>query len=339
MAKKAAVKKFPTSEAPSKWKTFSYLVVVVLLFILVPRITSNYEISKFKETTIPEAVKQVLGDPNTKFSVGDVKEKSGVYEFKLAIGEEEMAQEYTSYISKDGKILFTSGIDLEAMKKQTEGQATDTTKKLSCDELDKAETPTLTAFVVADCPFGLQMQRLYNKAITELPELGSSLEVKYIGEVVDGKITAMHGDEEAQENLRQICIREEQPNLYWPYVNCYMKAEGQSQTCLNQAGVNQISLNSCMTDANKGLKYAQADFDLANQFGVTGSPTLILNEKQTVSEFDFGGRVADAVKQIICCGSETKPAYCDKSLSTDEVAAAFSETVESENGGASASCN
>jgi hypothetical protein len=33
--------------------------------------------------------------------------------------------------------------------------------------------------------------------------------------VKNGKIASMHGDEEAKENLRQICIREEQKDKYW----------------------------------------------------------------------------------------------------------------------------
>ena len=41
-------------------------------------------------------------------TLGTVKETSGVYEFQLKLG----TQEYTSYVTKDGKYLFTSGIDM-----------------------------------------------------------------------------------------------------------------------------------------------------------------------------------------------------------------------------------
>ncbi len=318
----------------SRKKIYILIALIIVLAILIPRITSNSKINEIKEKTIPEAVKLAINNPETKFTIGEVKEKSGVYEFKLSIGEGEQAQEYTSFISKDGKILFTSGIELEELKAST----TTTTKKASCEELTKTDKPDLMAFVVSNCPFGLQMQRLYNKTISELPEIANNLSVKYMGSIEDGKITSMHGDEEAQENLRQICIREEQKDKFWPYLSCYMKAEGLSQTCLNQVGVNQATLNTCMTDSNKGLKYAKADFDLAAKFNVTGSPTLVLNNKETVSEFDFGGRVADAIKQIVCCGSKTKAEFCNKELSKDEMASSFSETETVSVEGASASC-
>jgi len=41
---------------------------------------------------------------------------------------------------------------------------------------------------------------------------------------VNNTIKSMHGAAEAQENLRQICIREEQSGKYWDYVRCYIEA-------------------------------------------------------------------------------------------------------------------
>lgn len=328
---------YSTEEKKSKKKLYILLTIIIIGAIAIPLLYGKNNLNKFKTKVIPDSIKQVINNPQTKFTVGQVKETSGVYEFELTIGEGENSQKYTSYISKDGKILFTSGIIL---KKEDKPSPTPTpAKKTSCNDLNKTDKPSLTAFVVANCPFGIQMQRLYNKAITELPELANNLKIKYIGSVENGKITAMHGEEEAQENLRQICIREEQSAKYWPYVSCYMKAEGQSESCLAQAGVDQAVLGACTTDSTRGLKYAQADFDLANKFGVSGSPTLILNNKETVSEFDFGGRIADAVKQIVCCGSKTKLAFCNKTLSKDEVASSFSETDTVSGSNSSASCN
>ncbi len=326
---------YSTEEKRSRKKLYILLAIIILGAITIPLLYSKNNLNKFKTKIIPDAIKQVINNPETKFSIGKVKETSGVYEFELTIGEGTNSQKYTSYISKDGKVLFTSGIVLKKEDKPTPTPV----KKASCNDLEKSDKPSLTAFVVANCPFGLQMQRLYSKALGELSDLSKYLEIKYIGSVTDGKITSMHGDEEAQENLRQICIREEQPTKYWPYVSCYMKAEGQSANCLTTTGIDQVALTTCTTDANKGLKYAQADFDLANKFGVSGSPTLLLNNKETVSEFDFGGRVADAVKQIVCCGSKTKPAFCNKTLSKEEVASAFSETDTTSGDNSSASCN
>ncbi len=302
---------------------FFLLLVVVILF---KRIGNESNKNKFKNQIIPSAVKKIINNPNIKFNVGDVKETNGVYEFELTIGTGSGAPKYTSYITKDGKVLFTSGIKIDTL---TTKQSTPSTqqKKLSCNDLPKAETPRLTAFIVSNCPYGLQMQRVFKKAIAEVPTLSSYLDIKYIGSVDNDKITSMHGDKEAQENLRQICIREEQKDLYWNYVSCYM-LEGKTDECLNTTGVDNNQLNACMTDESRGLKYAKADFNLANKFNIGGSPTLLLNEKQIVSEFDFGGRVPHTIKEILCCGSKTKPDFCQKDLSKEQVAPSFSKTDE-----------
>ncbi len=203
-------------------------------------------------------------------------------------------------------------------------------------KLLRLDKPLLEAFVVSKCPFGLQMQRILNEIVKNIPELAQYIKVEYMGEIVNGKIDAMHGEEEAQENLRQICIREEQSDKYWPYIDCHIK-EGKVEECLSLAKVDTTKLTSCMNDAKKGLAYAQKDFDRQNTFNVTGSPTLILNE-EGVSEMGFGGRTAEAVKTVLCCGFKNKPSFCDKALTTEQAATSFSPTYSSNNT-SSGSCN
>jgi len=261
-------------------------------------------------------------------TLNSVSEESGVYKFTMLIGD----MEYTSYITKDGKILFPDGVPME-----TESRETTQVEPKTCEDLDKKDEPILEAFVVSQCPFGTQMQRVLNEIVKNIPELNNYIKVKYMGEIQNGKITAMHGDEEAQENLKQICIREEQKDKYWKYIDCYLK-EGKSEECLSSASIVMVALEQCMQDESRGLKYAQADFDAQNEYSVTGSPTLILN-KTNVSEFDFGGRTAEAVKTVICCGFNAAPEVCSQKLTEEQAAAGFSPSYGTENtSGGNASC-
>ncbi|OGK62247.1 hypothetical protein A2334_02540 [Candidatus Roizmanbacteria bacterium RIFOXYB2_FULL_38_10] len=310
----------------NNWKPLAFIAGLIAVFLVLRFVKgSGPDINKMKTQIIPEAVKKVINNPSTKVSILNVKEASGLVEFQLEVA----GQKYTSYISRDGKILFTSGIKVDELSKSQ--QPAKETKKLTCDDVPKTDKASLTAYVVADCPFGLQMQRVFKKALNEAPDLSSYLNIKYIGSVENGKITSMHGDKEAQENLKQICIREEQKEKYWPYVSCYMM-EGKTDECLITTGVDTSELTACTGDANRGLKYAQADFTLANKYGVSGSPTLISNEKQTVSEFDFGGRTPDAIKQLVCCGSKEKPGFCASELSKADIAVSLSKTDEAAEG-------
>jgi hypothetical protein len=249
--------------------------------------------------------------------------ESGVVRVKIKIG----ANEFDSYATKDGKLLFAQAIKLDEKiggTSETNTKPTAEQIKQACDGLTKTDVPVLEAYVVSKCPFGLQMQRVMADAIQKVPSMAQYLKVRYMGSIVDNKVTAMHGDAEAQENLRQICLRDEQSNKYWGYISCHIK-KGDTTSCEKTAGVDSAKLTACTTDANRGVAYAKIDFDLSTKYSVKGSPTLILNEAQ-VSESSFGGRSSDVAKNIICCASKNQPSFCSTALDTAEAASSFSET-------------
>ena len=188
----------------------------------------------------------------------------------------------------------------------------------------KNSNPALEAYVVARCPFGLQMQRVLADVIKNIPSLASNIKVRYIGSVSGNTITSMHGDAEAQENLRQICIREEQANKYWPYVSCQMQ-NGDISGCEKSTGVDSAKLSSCVSDTGRGIAYAAKDFALDSKYQIQGSPTLVLNGAQ-VSEFNFGGRTSDALKSVVCSAFDNRPGVCSQKLSTASAATSFSTT-------------
>jgi FKBP-type peptidyl-prolyl cis-trans isomerase 2 len=204
--------------------------------------------------------------------------------------------------------------------------------KSSASSIKKVEgAPTLEAFVVSYCPYGLQMQRILVPVAKALNGKANVI-VRYIGEVSGGKIVSMHGEQEAQENLRQICIREEQSDKFWSYIECFIKA-GDSESCIKDAGVDEKKLAACAS--GPGIDYAQADFNL--DYDIQGSPTLILNG-ESASEFEFGGRNANAVKDMICSAFDTPPEECSQELEAAESATSFSEDYSSGSAASAASC-
>jgi hypothetical protein len=179
-----------------------------------------------------------------------------------------------------------------------------------------------------------------------IPALAKYIKVRYIGSISNGTISSMHGPEEAVENLRQICIREEQASKYWNYISCYMQKTtstaasgmplGDSAGCQALTGIDTTKLNACVSDSNRGLAYAQTDFDLSTKYNVSGSPTLILNGTQ-VSESDFGGRSSDGVKSMVCAGFNSKPSFCSTKLNTTAAATSFYATYATSSNGSSGS--
>ena len=267
---------------------------------------------------------------STATLVGDVTEESGLVKFKISIG----TNQFDSYATKDGKLLFPQAFAMADEKNngsQNQNANTDNPSasppKQTAADIKKVDKPLLEAYLVTRCPFGLQMQRVMASAISGAPSLEQYLKVRYMGSVSsDGKtITAMHGEAEAAENLRQICIREEQPAKYWSYVSCQMKAANTEVSCEKSTGVDSAKLNSCVSDPERGIAYAREDFDLTNKYNVTGSPTLILGGDK-VSEFDFGGRSPEAIKSVVCAAFNSQPGFCSTKLDTNQAPASFSLT-------------
>jgi len=261
---------------------------------------------------------QLSSTPATLVSVSEV---SGLVKVKIKIG----TNEFDSYVSKDGKFLFPQAYDMSPAKTASASAdntaSTQTAAKAAAD-VTKADSPMLEAYVVARCPYGLQMQRAMAEAVKEQPALAQYMKVVYIGEVSGNTITSMHGDAEAQENLRQICIREEQPTKYWNYVACQMKT-GDTAGCEASTGVDSAKLNTCISTPSKGVAYAQKDFVLNTKYNVSGSPTLVLNGA-LVDESGFGGRSADGVRSMICAGFNSEASFCSTKLNTAEAAVSFS---------------
>ena len=190
--------------------------------------------------------------------------------------------------------------------------------------VEKSDSPVLEAYVVTRCPYGIQMQRAMAEAIKEQPSLAPYMKVMYIGAVSGNTITAMHGPAEAKENLRQICIRDEQPAKYWDYVGCQMKS-GDTAGCETSTDVDSAKLNACVSTPARGVAYAKKDFDLNAKYNISGSPTLILNGTQ-VSESSYGGRSSDGVKSMVCAGFNSQPSLCSSKLNTAQATVSFSAT-------------
>ena len=338
------------------------LVVIAVIAIIVTGVliflNSNHgfaipNIFGMSNSKIAEKVVNYINDnklSSAPASSVSVSESSGLVKIKIKIG----TQQFDSYATKDGKLLFPQAFDMTANDNSPSDSAAGSKKthEQAAASIQKTDNPMLEAFIVSGCPFGLQMQRLMADAINSVPSLASNMKVKYIGSVSNGTITAMHGDYEAQKNLRQICIREEEPAKYWNYVSCYMKKSvgadpsskmpyGDTKGCEIATGIDIAKLNTCVSDSSRGLAYAQKDFSSADKYGVSGSPTLILGDS-TVSEFDFGGRTSDAIKSIICAAYKTQPGFCSTKLNTANAATSFAPSYSSgasENSNASANCN
>lgn len=187
------------------------------------------------------------------------------------------------------------------------------TNYFSCEDFTKTDSPELDAFVVSYCPYGLQMQRILVKVVEEAPSLEENINIKYM--------SAMHGNKESEENLRQLCIREEHSDKFWDYLSCFIKS-GTYKSCLSSLDITN-EVDECMYSEERGLKYMEEDIELQEEYSIKGSPSVVLNGDRA-REFDFDGRTANSLKQVICCGFDNKPYVCYETLTQETAETGFS---------------
>jgi len=335
----SAIKRFiKKQDKKTVLTTIILLLIIIVWAIFYFKSNSNVSFLRFWEAgdkKIAEKAVNYINDNDLASATASLLEfsrESGLIKIKIKIGE----TEFDSYVSKDGRFLFPNVIEMVTLENTNTEGTTPTVSVGSCDELTKTDNPVLEVYIVSLCPYGLQIQRAVAEAVKSVPELANYVKIRYIGSTDGSTIQSMHGEEEATENLRQICIREEQSNKYWNYASCYMKA-GDSSACLLSAGVDSGKLSSCMSDTTKGIAYASEDFILNNKYGVSGSPTLMLGDA-VVSETGFGGRSADAIKSIVCCASSSESSFCSQALNTSPAATSFSQDYSSGNSTNTANC-
>jgi len=251
-------------------------------------------------------------------SLVNATEENGVYKFHLKIGE----GEYDSYVTKDGKLFFTSGINLEPQPATPGQEGGETT-----GEIPKRDTPDVKLFVMSYCPYGLQAQKMF-LPVYDLLKGKAQMGVYFVDYI-------MHEKQEIDENLKQYCIQKEEKEKYYDYLSCFVK-DGNSEKCLGEANIDRGKLSNCIseTDANYNITKQYNDkstwlngnfpkfdvhSDLNEEYGVQGSPTIVINDKVV----EVSPRSPEKFKETICQAFNSPPTECSQTLSNDSPTSGF----------------
>ena len=260
-------------------------------------------------------------------SLVNVTEEDGVYKFHLKIGE----SEYDSYVTRDGKLLFTGGIDMGQTSTSTQGGGE------TAGEVPKKDTPDVKLFVMSYCPYGLQAQKMF-LPVYDLLKDKAEMGVYFVNYI-------MHEKKEIDENLRQYCIQKEQKEKYYNYLSCFVKA-GEFEKCLSEAKIDGDKMNTCISQTDQKFKITQmyndkstwlnGSFpkfdvyaDLCEKYGVQGSPTIVINDKVV----EISTRSPENFKNIICQAFNSPPAECSQTLSNTAFSPGFGLETGSSSGG------
>jgi hypothetical protein len=249
--------------------------------------------------------------PAVQSEISAISDESGLYKIDLKIG----GRKYVSFVSRDGRLLFPQAINLEESLAKREAAA-----KKKKTELSKSDRPDVKLFVMSYCPYGLQAEKAIMPAWKLLNEQ-ADINVYFVD-------YTMHGKKEIDENLRQYCLKQEEPDKFVPYLGCFVK-DGDSQACLTEVKSDKEKISACVALTDKKY-HVSADYndraswrngkypkfelysELNSQYNVGGSPTLVINGT-VVSPSQ---RSPEAFKQEICRAFKTAPEQCSQTLST-----------------------
>ncbi|MCF7820196.1 MAG: hypothetical protein K9M44_01860 [Candidatus Pacebacteria bacterium] len=275
--------------------------------------------------------KNLMPEGSTVVIDGVVREND-LYKMDVNVGQGQVVK---SYLTLDGSVFFPQGLVIE---KEVAENNTPSTPQIP-ENIVKADKPEVELFVMSHCPFGTQMEK------------GMLPVVETLGDKIDFELKfvdyAMHGEKEIQEQLRQYCIQENTPDKLNDYLACFL-GEGNSQACLEETSINQSQLNSCVEatdneynitsnfENKKNYRGSYPEFAIHKadneKYGVSGSPTLVINGSQVSTARDSATLLA-----TVCESFNEKPAECETELSSASPSSGFGYN-QAAGGGAAAVC-
>ncbi len=259
----------------------------------------------------------ILG-PDSKVKIKDVGREGEFYRVTLTLSG---GQALVFYLAKNDGNYKPAVMDMAALE----------------DKIGSKPEVMVELFVMSYCPYGLQIEK---GILPVLDTLGNKIDFKL--EFVD---YAMHGQIELDEELRQYCIRENEPAKLTDYLNCFVAA-GDSGACLDNIGIDPAGLETCLNQADNQYQVTEKynnpatwlsgrypvfdiDKEYVIKYGVLGSPTLVINGKTAISSRDPASLLT-----TICSYFKDQPEECAAELSSTVPAPGFG----SGSGSGSGSC-
>ena len=334
-AKTVEKKQEPKIKATNKtdktmpWKIMTGILAILLIAVIAMPGNEDTNSNALDETTAKELaetfIESSLLGPEVELDIESIEENNGLYALNLTVTSNGQSQKATSYLSLDGKMFFVQGMNIDEVEAKTQ-DTTETTETATTTEYPKADKPTLEVYTMSFCPYG----QLANKLAAPVAKLISdvaNIEPHWVVYPTDyykgqedkycvGDFCSMHGKYEVEENVRQMCVWENNPDKYWDYT-LYIAAncnKANLDTCWKDAAesvsVSVSTIETCAT--NEGLTLLAAEKELNDKNGIRGSEHLRLNDMQlSMSDYRWS---SEKLKTLICNSFNDAPEICDKTI-------------------------
>jgi len=283
------------------WIISTFILGIIVLILLIGNSFGGITGNVISSTVAGEKLLSYYTENGASdLEIDSIKEISGLYQINFKYQETIIPV----YITKDGKYAGS----LSTLPEQTS-----TSTSTSSTEIPTSDKPKTELFIWSYCPYGVQ-------ALAPFAEVVKLLENKADFEVIlyyDG-----HGDYETQQNKIQACIQEKAKNKYWDYAikfaeEIYPKCgvsrdiecdKTESINLMNSLGIDSSAVMSCVESQGNALLSEHSA--KAKEVGVTGSPSLVINDVKA----NPSSRTAEAFKDSICSAFNDIPQECSTEL-------------------------
>ena len=179
-------------------------------------------------------------------------------------------------------------------------------------DIPKSDKPLVELFIWSYCPYGVLAQGPLSEVVELLGDSIEAVPVLYY---------AGHGEYELQQNKIQSCIYQNYSESYWEYAKRFVNeiypvcGSSRDVECdlnmsveiMDELGIDSTAILACVD--SQGDDLYQSDYNYAKSFGVTGSPTLMINGVKVSVD-----RNAEAFKGAICSAFDDVPELCGEVL-------------------------
>lgn len=307
-----AVKSITEKCRKNPWIVSTVILAIAVLFFLYSMMGS----SGVSPSTAASKLLKFASENGVNATIVGTKIVNGLYEVTLDID----GQELPLYVTKDGKFFTQMMYPLDA---ETNTKTDNNNNQNTNTQVPKSDKPKVELFVMTHCPYGTQAEK------------GMIPVFKLLGSKIEGHIRFvhyfMHGDKEEQETYTQLCIREQQNDKFLSYLECFLE-DGDSPRCKTKVGIDSTKLAACLANnASQAKQYYQSDATLSQDYGVQGSPTLVINGVEASS-----GRDSASFLKSVCSAFNAQASECSQTLSSTNPSAGFGYGTSSS--GSTASC-
>ncbi len=174
----------------------------------------------------------------------------------------------------------------------------DDKSKDSSDNMISADAVNLDLYVMSQCPYGTQVE---DSIAPVLKKLGGNvnLNLNYIAnDNGDGSFTSLHGPNEVQGDIVQLCAMKYNPDTYMDMIICQNKDAGSIpgnwESCATDNGLDVDKIKACY-EGEEGKDLLSASISSSEHVGATGSPTIYIG-----NDSYSGGRGENDFMRAIC---------------------------------------